>query len=110
MLPRLLHSVRCIAALAILLLPAAAPAQRADEGLARLEREIVRLSTIAGGKVGVGIIHLETGRRLYVNADEPYPMASTYKVPIAVQLLTRVDSGTVRLDSMIALTPSELHP
>lgn len=94
----------------MLLLPTAALAQRSDEGLARLERELVRLSAIAGGKVGVGIIHLETGRELYVNADEPYPMASTYKVPIAVQLLTRVDSGTVRLDSMIALTPSDLHP
>ena len=47
---------------------------------------------------------------LFVNADEPFPMASTYKVPIAVQLLTRVDSGTVRLDSMIALKPSDLHP
>jgi beta-lactamase class A len=110
MLPRLLPAARRIAALAILLLPTAALAQRADEGLARLERELVRLSAIAGGKVGVGIIHLETGRELYVNADEPYPMASTYKVPIAVQLLTRVDSGTVRLDSMIVLKPSDLHP
>src|SRR5262245_8486910 len=37
-------------------------------------------------------------------------MASTYKVPIAVQLLTLIDSGKVRLDSMIALAPSDLHP
>lgn len=110
MLPRPLLRAPRIALLAILLLPTAALAQRSDEGLARLERELVRLSAIAGGKVGVGIIHLETGRELYVNADEPYPMASTYKVPIAVQLLTRVDSGTVRLDSMITLTPSDLHP
>ncbi len=110
MLPRSLHTARRIGSLAILFLPAAAPAQRADDGLARLERELVRLSAIAGGKVGVGIIHLETGRELFVNADELYPMASTYKVPIAVQLLTRVDSGTVRLDSMIALKPSDLHP
>lgn len=110
MLPRTLLRAPRIALLAILLLPTAALAQRADEGLARLERELVRLSAIAGGKVGVGIIHQETGRELYVNADEPYPMASTYKVPIAVQLLTRVDSGAVRLDSMITLTPSDLHP
>jgi beta-lactamase class A len=93
-----------------LLLPATLVAQRTDESLTRLQREIVRLSAIAGGKVGVGIIHLESGRELFVNADEPFPMASTYKVPIAVQLLTRVDSGTVRLDSMIALKPSDLHP
>jgi len=98
------------AALACCLFPAVIVAQRPDDGITRLQREVVRLSAIAGGKVGVGVIHLETGRELFVNADEPYPMASTYKVPIAVQLLTRVDSGKVRLDSMIALKPSDLHP
>jgi beta-lactamase class A len=98
------------ATLAYALVPSALTAQRTDDGLARLQREIVRLSAIAGGKVGVGIVHLESGRELFVNADEPYPMASTYKVPIAVQLLTRVDSGKVRLDSMIAIKASDLHP
>ena len=91
-------------------IPAAVTAQRSDDGIARLQREVVRLSAISGGKVGVGVIHLESGRELFVNADESYPMASTYKVPIAVQLLTRVDSGKVRLDSMVALKPSDLHP
>jgi beta-lactamase class A len=37
-------------------------------------------------------------------------MASTVKVPLAVQLLTRVDRGEVRLDSMIAVQPGDLHP
>src|SRR5207253_5771493 len=64
----------------------------------------------SGGKVGVGIIHLETGRELFVNRDEAFPMASTYKVPIAVQLLTLVDSGRLRFDSMVTLRPSDLHP
>jgi beta-lactamase class A len=87
-----------------------ASAQSVDPGLRRLESEIGRLSTISGGKVGVGIIHLESGRELFVNGTEPFPMASTVKVPIAVELLTRVQSGTVRLDSMITLRPSDLHP
>ena len=81
-----------------------------DPGLARLEAEIAHLATIAGGKVGVAAIHLETGREVVVNRGEPFPMASTFKVPIAVQLLTRVDSGTLRLDSMVTLRPSDLHP
>jgi beta-lactamase class A len=85
-------------------------AQAADPGLNRLRGELERLSAIARGKVGVGIIHLETGRELFLNGNEPFPMASTYKVPIAVQLLTKVDRGTVRLDSMITLTPNDLHP
>ena len=85
-------------------------AQVADPNLRRLESEITRLSAISGGKVGVGIIHLETGRELFVNGAEPYPMASTVKVPIAVELLTRVQAGTVRLDSMVTVRPNDLHP
>jgi beta-lactamase class A len=84
--------------------------QTVDPNLHRLESEIGRLSSISGGKVGVGIIHLETGRELFVNGVEPFPMASTVKVPIAVELLTRVQSNTVRLDSMITLRPADLHP
>ncbi|HEX6053171.1 MAG TPA: class A beta-lactamase [Gemmatimonadaceae bacterium] len=81
-----------------------------DPMLGRLESEITRLAAIAGGKVGVAAVHLETGREVVLNRGEPFPMASVYKVPIAVQLLTRVDSGTLRLDSMITLRPSDLHP
>ncbi len=103
---------RSFVAAALLLSPLALGAQSgaADPGLARLEREIAHLAPIADGKVGVGIIHLESGRELFVNRDEPFPMASTFKVPVAVQLLTLVDSGRLRLDSMITIAPSDLHP
>ena len=86
------------------------PATTTDPGLARLETEMTRLATIAGGKVGVAAIHLETGREVVLNRGEPFPMASTFKVPIAVRLLTQVDSGSLRLDSMITIRPSDLHP
>ena len=87
-----------------------AAAQREDPGLGRLQRELERLQTLGGGRMGVAALHLETGRAVFVNRNERFPMASSYKVPIAVQLLTRVDRGEVRLDSMIALQPSDLHP
>ena len=91
-------------------LPSIAFAQASDPNLRLLEAEIGRLSTISGGKVGVGIIHIESGRELFVNGNEPFPMASTFKVPIAVELLTRVQAGGVRLDSMITIKPTDLHP
>lgn len=93
--------------------PLAAQAARpaaADSGLARLEREIGRLAALAGGTVGVAAVHLETGRAVYLNPRERFPMASSYKVAIAVQLLTRVDRGEVRLDSLIPLDAGDLHP
>jgi beta-lactamase class A len=37
-------------------------------------------------------------------------MASTVKVPLAVQLLTRVDRGELRLDSLITVRPADMHP
>lgn len=81
-----------------------------DPALQRLEREIARLSTASGGVVGVTAIHIETGRRVSVNGAERFPMASTFKVPIAVQLLTRIDKGEVKLDQMIEIKQSDLHP
>lgn len=99
-----------VVALLLQVVAPAARAQAADPNLRRLDSEIARLSTVSGGKVGVGIIHLETGRELFVNGGEPFPMASTFKVPVAVELLTRVQAGTVRLDSMITLRQTDLHP
>ena len=37
-------------------------------------------------------------------------MASAYKVAIATQLLSRVDSGSVTLDQLIPITKNDLHP
>jgi len=85
-------------------------AQASDPGLVRLESEILRLSVIARGKVGVGLIHVESGRELFINRDDAFPMASTFKVPVAVQFLTKVDNGSASLDSMVTLKPSDLHP
>ncbi|MBA3969497.1 MAG: class A beta-lactamase [Gemmatimonadetes bacterium] len=86
------------------------PVPPSEIGRNRLQNEIGRLAELSGGKMGVAAIHLESGREVYLNPSEPFPMASSYKVPIAVQLLTRVDRGQVRLDSMITLQPGDLHP
>ena len=81
-----------------------------DPALQALEREINRLAKVSGGVVGVTAIHLETGRRVSMNGGERFPMASTFKIPIAVQLLTRIDKGEVKLDQMIDIKQSDLHP
>jgi beta-lactamase class A len=97
-------------ALGLALAAPAAGAQTADAGLARLEAHFAELARVSGGTVGVAVVHLESGRAAYLNRGERFPMASTVKVPLAVQLLTRVDRGEVRLDSMITIRPGDLHP
>jgi len=76
----------------------------------RLEREMQRLAEVAGGKVGAAVVHLETGRRVAINGAESFPMASTFKVPVIVKLLERVDAGEVTLDQMVTIEHDDLHP
>jgi len=90
--------------------PGAAAQTPNDPALKLLEREIARLAKSSGGVVGVTAIHLETGRQVSLNGGERFPMASSFKVPIAVQLLKRIDAGEVRLDQMIEIKASDLHP
>jgi len=91
--------------------PAISPAPLvADLPLQRLQGEIARAAKAAGGTVGVSAVHLESGRRVSFNGDERFPMASTYKIPIAFQLLSRVDDGAISLDRMIELRPQDYHP
>ncbi|MBD2754962.1 class A beta-lactamase [Spirosoma validum] len=87
-----------------------APAQPAFTVPVRLEQELLRLSSLSGGKVGVCATHLESGRTITQNPKEPFPMASSYKVAIATQLLSRVDSGRITLAQLVPITKNDLHP
>ncbi len=75
-----------------------------------LERELARLAESSGGMMGVAAVHIESGRTAYLNPDEPFPMASTYKVPIAAQLLHLVDKGEQSLDKMIDIERPHYSP
>ncbi len=75
-----------------------------------LENQIARLDDHSGGQIGVGIHHLESGLELIYHEGVPFPMASTYKIPIAIKLLQRVEAGELTLDSLITIQASDLHP
>jgi beta-lactamase class A len=98
-----------------LTVPAAVPGQGAepravDAALPRLEMEIGRAAKLAEGTVGVSALHFESGQRISFNAKERFPMASTYKLPIAVQILTLVDRRELTLERMIEVQQKDLHP
>lgn len=90
-----------------------APAS-ADPAVRLLTNDIARIGKGSQGVVGVAAWRLD-GRGLVVgiNLDEPFPMASTFKVAVAAKILSDVDAGTLRLDQMVSLdddmrVPSEL--
>jgi len=77
--------------------------------LSGLEGKIDRIISRSRGTIGVSLIHVESGATLSVRGDERFPMASVYKLPIAIELLAQVAAGTLSLDRPIALAPSDIR-
>ena len=75
-----------------------------------LERAIKRLAESSGGIVGVTAVHIETGRRVALNGELRFPMASVYKLPIALQLLHKIDRGELRLSDQVTLSEHDFRP
>ncbi len=82
----------------------------AAQSVDTLSQEFERLAKLPSGTIGVTAIHVETGRRATFNGGEAFPMASAYKVPIALELLRRVDDGKDKLDRLITIEKSDYHP
>ncbi len=76
----------------------------------RLARELERIAQLGGGPVGIQAMHIESGQQVSLNPQVGFPMASTIKVAIAVQLLTRIERGELSLTTMVEVTPTDLHP
>ncbi len=74
----------------------------------RAQNEIARIASRAAASVGICAIHLESGERIALNSERSFPLASTYKVPIAVRLLMLVEQGRLSLDQMIEITAEDL--
>ena len=62
-------------------------------------------SIISGADIeaGVAICHIESGARLAVNGGEPFPMASTFKIPILATACRQLAAGDISLDARIPL-------
>jgi len=72
-----------------------------------LEAEIERIAAHQNIEVGIAAIHLQTGKKITVNGDKSYPLASTYKVPIAAYAFHLVEQAKLSLDQLIPLKRNE---
>jgi len=75
----------------------------------RLRGALQEIAQRFPGDVGVYVHHIESGMATGVDEDTPYGMASTYKVPILVELMTRVDAGDLRLDDRVEVQAEDQH-
>jgi beta-lactamase class A len=102
--------------LARLLLPCAlvaitsAPVAAQKPDLTPLENTFKRIAGASRGRVGVALIHLESGAVADVRGHERFPMASIVKLPIAIEVLKQVAERTLTLNRAVWLGPSDIRP
>ncbi|QXV64066.1 class A beta-lactamase [Mucilaginibacter sp. 21P] len=73
-----------------------------------LKNKINEIAKDAKGEIGVSMIDLQTGRSFSINGDKPLVMQSTFKFPIAVAVLHKVDKGSIKLEDKLRLTKADL--
>jgi len=56
-----------------------------------------------GGTVGFAALDLTSGRSLGTHENQPFPMQSVFKLPVAIEVLSQVDAGRLKVDREIAL-------
>ncbi len=79
-------------------------------GPSSVEQELVNPAKATGGEIGFAATHIETGHDIALKSSERFPMASTYKLPIAIQLLTLIDEGKEQLEHIIKIEPKDIRP
>ena len=65
------------------------------------EAKLRLLEKQSGGRLGVSIVDIESGRRLAYRENERFPMCSTFKWLAVAALLARCDTEQARLDKRI---------
>ena len=73
-----------------------------------LHGHLIALERAQGGRLGVSILDVASGRRLDYRGDERFPMCSTFKWIAAALVLARVDRGDEQLDRRVAISQSDL--
>jgi len=71
---------------------------------------VERISSIienADIDAGVAVWHIESGARLDVNGDLPFPMASTFKIPILATACKQLAEGAISLDAHVPLVDED---
>ena len=72
-----------------------------------LDERIVAIIAGADIDAGVAVRHIESGRRLDVNGDAPFPMASAFKIPILATACRQLAAGAISLDARVPLADED---
>ena len=95
----------CSAAL-IICLPACAKRPAAAD----VEEELAALEQRSGGRLGAGIMGVQSGTILGHRADERFALCSTFKLPLAAVILMEADAGRLELGARVPYSRADLVP
>lgn len=71
------------------------------------QSDIANIAEAAGGTVGIAAMHLESGKAFALRSTERFPMASVFKLPVAMSFLNQTQ---LPLDAFLKLDESNLRP
>ena len=80
----------------------------ADEWSDKLVRGLGSLEKERGGRLGVAVTDMRSGKSAAYRGDERFPMCSTFKALAAAALLSRVDAGKDQLDRRVRFEAHDL--
>jgi len=80
------------------------------DALEALNARLAKLVVNAGGKVGISVVHVESGRRVTVGGQQWLPLQSVFKLPLAVAVLRDVQGGQVSLDQILTVRAEDRAP
>jgi beta-lactamase class A len=80
-----------------------------SQNIDRLRSRIEAVVPAAQGVVGISIKHLESNTSVVINGDETFPMASTFKLPVLVEVHALAVAGNLRWDDMVEITSRDQH-
>jgi len=77
----------------------------ADEG--QLRAALAALETQSGGRLGVAVLDCSDGALAGHRLDERFTMCSTFKLPLAALMLTKIDSGAIAADATLPISQTD---
>lgn len=93
--------------LSLIFLPLANAQESARPNSSVLQERLTKLAGSFPGKVGLFVRNIETGEEAGVNSDDQFPMASTYKVAIMVQVFREAEAGHFSLTERVPLSEAD---
>jgi beta-lactamase class A len=61
-----------------------------------------------GGRLGVHALDTQTGQRVGFDDESRFALASTFKLPLAAAILSRIDAGELSLDQIISFREQDM--